>query len=197
MSAEELFIETQELLIRTFTPEAVRIHASRPDAVGCLEGFDLVDEYAKQQYHRDLPSFVSSLLKSQSCWTDAVNVRCCHHLQPSALGGGFQSNPYPDARLEEVMLHAFSSSQDMESIITKFYQGRSAGEQQFFIIRADPAAGSLRMIELTRFMCERARADFVQHFTGEEKGEADIRVVMVVVHLERGQKSFSFDFDSC
>eukprot|EP00928_Gymnodinium_smaydae_P026157 TRINITY_DN20620_c0_g3_i1.p1 TRINITY_DN20620_c0_g3~~TRINITY_DN20620_c0_g3_i1.p1 ORF type:complete len:2296 (+),score=626.34 TRINITY_DN20620_c0_g3_i1:937-6888(+) len=173
--------------------------AARPALRQALGGFDLVQEYFKDQQHIDLPTFAGNLLKNQSLWCDEYGAQVVT-MTYSPLRGKvgdiilreLKDIPKRCAPFKEVMLHELSASQDLEKEVTNFYRKANGELFNIMLIRADTSACSLRMIEYTRFVCEKARTDFVQK-EGSPKGSV---FVMMVVHLERGYSGFSFDFDS-
>ncbi|CAK0875561.1 unnamed protein product, partial [Prorocentrum cordatum] len=203
-SIDELLGEAKRLLAWVMTPEAICIVAARHDARQMQHkfGFNLVTEYFDKQQHTDLPSFASRLLEDSAMWCDSMGAQVMI-MTYSPLRGAVRAQlgtAVPGSNCSEVSLHEFSSSQDVEKAVRRFYSGgasrsAAAGGKHFLLIHADPVATSLRMIEHCRFVCDKARTVFFQD--SGSKGPAISLFVLLVVHLRRGHGvPFSFDFDS-
>eukprot|EP00927_Polykrikos_kofoidii_P010323 TRINITY_DN14364_c0_g1_i2.p1 TRINITY_DN14364_c0_g1~~TRINITY_DN14364_c0_g1_i2.p1 ORF type:complete len:2263 (-),score=477.65 TRINITY_DN14364_c0_g1_i2:108-6365(-) len=188
-------------LLWVLTPEAVCLIAARRGVRQALGSFDIVEAYFKTQRHVDLPTFTIGMLNEDlGLWGDAVGAQVVT-MTYSPLRGRVSdillreltNTSKPVGECEEIMLHELSSSLDLEKLVVNFYKNVDSDAHNLLLIRADTVASSLRMIEYTRFVCEKARAEFIQRSGEALQGKV---FVVMVVHLERSFSGFSFDFDS-
>lgn len=198
---DNLYEEARRMLTWVLTPEAVCIAATCLGAhqMHMKFGFDLVDEYFHRQHHSDLPSYAEGLLQDQKTWCDNAGAQVMVMTYSPILGkiGSDLQKVVAPATTTEISLHELSSSIDIEKAVGDFYaEAAEKGGRRFLLIHADPAAASLRMIEHSRFVCEKQRSSFLKrHAAAASKGEGVF--VVLVVHLQRGiGGTFSFDFDS-
>eukprot|EP00929_Paragymnodinium_shiwhaense_P043162 TRINITY_DN22233_c0_g2_i1.p1 TRINITY_DN22233_c0_g2~~TRINITY_DN22233_c0_g2_i1.p1 ORF type:complete len:3205 (-),score=983.73 TRINITY_DN22233_c0_g2_i1:80-9475(-) len=198
-SAEDLLAEARSMLTWVFTPEAVCMLAAQQKRQGNVS-FDITEEYFKKQSHIDLPSYLDRLLGSKELWTDAAGAQTMVMTFSPLSGANLETQladqlkaPVSKLTCKEVMLHELSSSQDLEKELNKFYQIATMDSCNLMIIHADTTASSARMIEYSRFLCEKSRIDFLKSADTSKQGSVN---VLIVVHLERGYSGFSFDFDS-
>lgn len=213
---DDLFAEARRLLVWVLTPEAVCLMAARKSLQRVLGGFDIVGEYFKVQQHVDLPSFTAGLLQSKDLWCDPAGAQVVTMTYSPLRGkvGDIISRALKDlpkacATSQEIMLHELSSSQDLEKDVAAFYRKADMKCYNLLLIRADTSECSLRMLEYSRFVCEKARNEWSAR-AGEATAPEGAVVVVMVVHLERGSglrrkdralgrgasREFSFDFDS-
>eukprot|EP00930_Biecheleria_cincta_P035478 TRINITY_DN24399_c0_g1_i1.p1 TRINITY_DN24399_c0_g1~~TRINITY_DN24399_c0_g1_i1.p1 ORF type:complete len:4764 (+),score=1067.82 TRINITY_DN24399_c0_g1_i1:48-14339(+) len=194
---DELFEIAKKSISWVLTPEAVCIAAATltRDDMQRKFGFDLVQEYFDNQCHSDLPQFVEMLLGNKDFWCDQSGAQTMIMTYSPIRGKvGAELNKVEGAQSTgELSLHELTSSTDIEKAVQNFYAAAPTGKSRFFIIHADPAAASVRMIEHCRFVCEKERSKFIK----ASSQSSDKVFVVLVIHLQRGfDGKFSFDFDS-
>ncbi len=99
-------------------------------------------------------------------------------------------------------MHEFTSVRDLEASIARFLERATAGS--YLVIQADTASVSVRRIQHARYLLEKAWAMPGNKDEVDEKGDMPPAQswskkgvhVLLLVHLNRADNTFSFDFDT-
>ena len=163
--------ECIERLLWTTTPESVcRVMdlQARNQAILSRFGVKVGDMYFQQQKHADLVTFSEQQLEAWGRDTDGdggeASVGALAELftnSPMGLDTGRlmkQKTSFKDVRT--INLHELSSERDMKQAISEFF--RDCKEGSVFLLQCDPQAASLRRIEHSKYIIEKARTQFIQ-----------------------------------